>query len=176
MMAGIGSWPCVLSKQSHVKVTCFLCPRTVQYPSRSKRRETEVSYAPTPTLTSNASGWGFCFFHAAKSTPSLAPRACRRLGGFSFFFMLSSPLPLRAPLPCVNAPCPCMLSRHLRMPGQPRPCVPGQRPHTLRQHPRLCASGSMPPVSARWIEAPTRCVSAPVPARWANAPCPCALG
>ena len=138
----------------------------VQYPSRSKRRETEVSYAPTPTLASNASGWGFCFFHAAKSTPSLAPRACRRLGGFSFFFMLPSPLPLRAPLPCVNAP-PLHAESTPPHAGSAPPLRAGSTPpHTA----------SAPPPLRLWVDAPGLCALDRSPHTLCQRSRPCAMG
>ena len=174
MMAGIGSWPCALSKQSHVKVTCFLCPRTVPISLQAARDRGFLCPNPHPRLKCE---WvGVLFFSCRHIYPLPCPKSVSETRRVLFFFHVTiSPTPASTPA-LRQRPRPCMLSRHLRTPGQPRPCVPGQRPHTLRQHPRLCASGSMPPVSARWIEAPTRCVSAPVPARWANAPCPCALG
>ena len=65
------------------------------------------------------------------------PRFKSELEGF-LFFMLPPPLPLRVPLPSVNAPSPCVLGRHPCMLGQPHLCVPGQRPRTLCQRPHPC--------------------------------------
>ena len=130
------------SRESHM-----LCLLTGIPLAPSVRQRVLVPQSP-PSPQMRAGG-GSVFFMPPKPRPPLPQE---RVKGASFSHAATS-LPLQAPLPCVNAPSPCMPGRHPRVPGQPHPCVPGQCPHTLRQH----------PAPARWVEAPG-------PVQRANAP------
>ena len=111
------------SRESHM--LCLLtvdswhsCPPVPAIDLPRSERETEVSRAPTSTLASNCEQVGVLFYSCRQSHPLPHPKS------ESEGFMLPPPLPLRAPLPCVNARSPCVLGRHPRMPGK--------RPRTLR--------------------------------------------
>ena len=145
-----------------MKVTCTI--RSPQLAaglsSPSSKRETEVSCAPTPTLASNASGWGFCFLSCRQSHPLPCPK-CKWRGLF--------PLPLgfsdthRVPCPstpCVDTPAPPTFYTLLPDVRHPAPASPSPSPASAP----LCAPLSSAPVAA------TRCVCTPGPCVCAVAP------
>ena len=172
------------SRESHM-----LCLLTGIPLAPSARQRVLVPQSP-PSPQMRAGG-GSVFFHAAKATPSLAPRAGQR----GFFFSCchlpppaSTPAlrqrpqslhagstppragsapPMRAgsmPPHTASAPCPCTLGRG------PWPCAKGQRPCLCVLIPPACAPCRYP-WPAHCVDTPSlRTVSIPP----ACAPCRCA--
>ena len=157
MMARIGSWPCVLSKQSHVKVTCFLCPCTVPISLQAARDRGFLCPNPHPRLKCE---WvGVLFFSCRQIHPLPRPKSVSETRRVLFFFHVTiSPTP---------ASTPALRQRPLPLHAESTPPHAGSTPpHTA----------SAPPPLRLWVDAPGLCALDRSPHTLCQRPRPCAMG
>ena len=146
------------SRESHMLCLLTAGIRAPRIPPSLQARQ-RFLVPPTPTLASNLSGWGFCFFFMLPKPP---PSPQERVGGAA-----TSP-------PLVSTPALHQRPQPLRA-GSTPPHAASTPPHAASAPPAL-RDGPMPlPLRAALMPpacAPCRC---PWPARCVSAPCPRAL-